>query len=134
MSYQQAMEAAGAKVLAYEEFGSYQGDWLAKVVYNGETGFVQGTFGSCTGCDAFQAEFDYSEPFCEDHQYQYPRNTEPCDTCKVKESEYQTRLADFGRNYLLSVQTYEEALKYAKRNSDWDSEANEMVKWLERNQ
>lgn len=29
------LEIAGAEVLAYETFGSYQGDWLAKVNYNG---------------------------------------------------------------------------------------------------
>ena len=60
MSYQEALEAAGATVHAFEFFGSYQGDWWAKVTYNGETGWVHGSYGSCSGCDAFEAEFGFS--------------------------------------------------------------------------
>lgn len=30
MSYKEAMQAAGAVVHLYEEFGSYQGDWWHK--------------------------------------------------------------------------------------------------------
>ena len=36
MSYQMALEMAGATVLEYKEFGSYQGDWFAKVEYQGK--------------------------------------------------------------------------------------------------
>jgi len=59
MGYRTAMEAAGATVLAYESFGSYQGDWFALVVYGGKTFWVHGSYGSCSGCDAFCAEFDF---------------------------------------------------------------------------
>ena len=50
MSYCQALEAAGAKILQFKSFGSYQGDWWAKVEYNGEIGWVAGSYGSCSGC------------------------------------------------------------------------------------
>jgi len=36
MSYDEALKAAGAEVLLYESFGSYQGDWWAKVVKRGD--------------------------------------------------------------------------------------------------
>jgi len=32
-SYKESLEAAGAEVLAFESFGSYQGDWVALVWY-----------------------------------------------------------------------------------------------------
>jgi len=59
MGYFEALEAAGAQVLASQTFGSYQGDWFAKVNYNGSTAWVHGCYGSCSGCDAFCAEFDF---------------------------------------------------------------------------
>lgn len=62
MSYESALEAAGAKVLAFETFGDYQGTWVAKVEYNGEVGYVEGSYGSCSGCDAFEGEFGYCDP------------------------------------------------------------------------
>ena len=43
MSYQDALKAAGAAVLEFESFGSYQGDWVALVEYKGERGWVQGS-------------------------------------------------------------------------------------------
>lgn len=70
MSYEEALKAAGAEVHAYETFGSYQGDWWALVSYEGKHGFVHGYYGSCSGCDAFEAEFGWTENECEDHKYE----------------------------------------------------------------
>ena len=131
MGYQLAMEAAGAKVLAYKAFGSYQGDWYAKVAFKGTVGFVQGSYGSCSGCDSFQGEFGYDDPACSEHEYTY--NDQPCADCDVKKAEYQVNLAAFGASYLDNMQTYEEVLQHAKRNEDWDMEATTMVEWLEAN-
>ena len=85
--YCEAMEAAGAEVLAYEEFGSYQGDWWAKVGYQGREYWVHGTFGSCSGCDAFQSEFEFDNPErCESHTYwdvvDIPDDCEACEVAK----------------------------------------------------
>lgn len=110
MSYAEAMEAAGAKVLAFEEFGSYQGEWWAKVEFNGVTGFVGGSYGSCSGCDAFQSEFGYGSA-----------------------SETPEKLAAFGLSYLDNIITIDEAVAIANKNSSWDVEADEMVKWLKEN-
>ncbi|WP_329759298.1 hypothetical protein [Stenotrophomonas geniculata] len=109
MSYEQAMEAAGATVLRFEQFGSYQGDWFALVEYDGKTGWVHGCYGSCSGCDAFESEFGWS-----DHE----------------RSDYQERLADFGTSYLEGLMTQEEALAEASRYIEWDSDAAEMVAFL----
>lgn len=82
MGYQEALEAAGAEVILFQEFGSYQGTWLAKVNYHGETGWIEGSYGSCSGCDAFEAEFDWNDK---------------------DKPDYQKRLAEFGESYLSSL-------------------------------
>jgi len=85
MSYRESLVSAGARVLAFEHFGDWQGSWVALVEYQGQRGWVQGSFGSCDYCDAFQSEFDWDSDFaCED---------------------VQDRLAQFGRNYLDDLQT-----------------------------
>jgi len=101
MSYQEAMEADGAEVLAYQTFGDYQGTWLAKVKYGGVVGWVTGEYGSCPGCDAFEAEFRYS--------YE--------DEPNIKE-----RMALFGRSYLQHMKTPEEVIKDAEKDirENWD--------------
>lgn len=101
MSYQEAMEADGAEVLAYKEFGSWGGTWLAKVKYGGVVGWVTGSYGSCPGCDAFEAEFGCS--------YQ-------------DKPDYKERLALFGRSYLQHMMTPEEAIKDAEKDilEGWD--------------
>lgn len=104
--YVRALEAAGVKVLAFEEFGSYQGDWWARV----EGGFVTGSYGSCSGCDAFEAEFGWNS-----------------------DEAPQEKLAEFGRPYAEDVLTFDQALAKAKENEAWDIEAAEMVAWIEAN-
>ena len=109
MGYKEALEAAGAEVMAFEEFGSYQGDWWAKVRYKGELGWVQGSYGSCSGCDAFEAEFGWDDGTPE-------------------------KLAEFGRGYLDDLLLgQEQAEEEASRYIEWDSDAQEMVAWLKAN-
>jgi len=104
--YQRAMEAAGAKVPAFSEFGSYQGDWWAYVIHDGKMGYVHGSYGSCSGCDAFQSEFGW-------------RNKETPET-----------LAAFGKNYLEQMMPFERAIEEAAEHIQWDSEAENVVAWL----
>lgn len=109
MSYQSAMEAAGAQVHDFEQFGSYQGEWWAFVTYKGVTGWVNGSYGSCSGCDAFEAEFGYGHEDDED---------------------YIPRLIAFGEGYLDYILTQEEAIKEASRNLEWDTDAEAMVAFI----
>lgn len=110
--YEWAMEMAGAKVMAYKSFGSYQGDWFAKVEYKDKTYWIKGGYGSCPGCDAWNAECDYKEK-----------------TLK----QWKTFCTKFAKPYLNDPLTFEEVMKHATENLDWDTEAIEIVKWLNKN-
>ena len=109
MSYLAALEAAGAHVEAFVEFGSYQGEWVAKI---GHDRYIIGSYGSCSGCDTFEAEFGWDGD---------------------EKDDYQQRLADFGKTYLDGEPyTKEQALKVLL--SDWVDEANNKIrKWFEAN-
>lgn len=106
MGYKSALEAAGATIHAFKEFGSYQGEWVAKVTYKGETGWIEGNYGSCSGCDAFQMEFGYddSDKGCDEHEYE----TDPaikllCPDCTDAAAGYAIRLKAFGETYLDTI-------------------------------
>ena len=114
MSYQEALVAAGARVVAFESFGSWQGEWVALVEYRGERGWVQGSFGSCSHCDAFEAEFGWG--FEEDGV--------------ETEEQYQARLASFGESYLGGLETTEQVVEYFDQNAEWDSESEEAAQWI----
>lgn len=133
MSYQIAMEAAGAEVTAFQEFGSYQGDWFAKIKHNGETGWVHGTYGSCSGCDSFQAEFscDDDDYGCAEQNHEYNKQPD-CPTCQARSERYQQRLANFGSGYLTSLMTQDEAENIAKDNWD-DEDGAEQLEFLRNN-
>lgn len=107
--YHECLEIAGARVLAFESFGSYQGDWWAKVVYGGKTFFVTDYYGSCSGCDAFEAEFEWGGATREDY-------------------------AAFGRQYLVDdgkMRFFDDnaAIERASENG-WDATSDEMVEWV----
>lgn len=118
MSYIDALKAAGATVHEFGQFGYYSGMWLAKVTYNGETGFIQGWWGSCTMCDAFQGEFDYGAD-------------------SESDEEYQKRLADFGKNYLEALLPDEHYIKMFSRefrstkDLPLSEEEEEALDWLQ---
>lgn len=110
MSYRESLEAAGAQVLVFESFGDWQGSWVALVDYQGERAWVRGSFGSCSECDAFQAEFDWDSEF----------------QC----FETQQRLAEFGRSYLDDLQSTEQVLRQYDADASWDSESEEAAEWV----
>lgn len=131
MDYREALEFAGATVHDYEAFGSYQGDWLAKVTYEGKTGWIKGSYGSCSGCDALQAEFGYESHTCKEEEYYDPLYgdegfREGCPECqKLKQ-----KMINFGQSYLDPILTQEEVEKVVSENLDWDMEAEEMLKYV----
>ena len=114
-NYVKALEAAGAEVLAYEEFGSYQGTWFAKVKYNDVVGWVTDHFGSCSGCDHFYDQVGY----------------EPWD--EADSPAYQEKVKTFGREYLDQILTTEKALEKASEHIEWDLEAQQMVDFIKGN-
>lgn len=49
----------GMKLVAYKEYGSYQGDYIA-VLEKDETVYVfKGSYGSCSGCDWLESEMNH---------------------------------------------------------------------------
>lgn len=112
MSYKTALVAAGAEVVAFTNFGDWQGTWVALVDYQGQRGWVQGAFGSCDHCDAFEAEFAWDEA----------RDADP--------AEYDSRLAAFGRRYLDDILTTQQVLRQYEADADWDSESESAVLWI----
>lgn len=136
MAYQEALEAAGAKIVAFEQFGSYQGDWWALVnTPDGRWGWINGSYGSCSGCDAFEAEFGWGgQQYCTRHEY--GRNIllgEECEDCTKAALDHTEKLAAFGMEYLDGVMTQEEAEIQAGRNLEWDSDAQEMLAFVKAN-
>ena len=110
--YRDALVAAGANVISFATFGDWQGKWVALVTYLGNHGWVQGSFGSCDHCDAFQAEFGWSHLDDEGSL------------------EYNKRLAAFGQTYLDTLQTTEEIAADFDRYADWDEESEQAAAWV----
>lgn len=128
MSYESSLEAAGAKIIEFERFGSYQGDWWAKIECNGKSGWIQGTYGSSSSSDAFEAEFGFDDSRCSKHTY----DNEPpdCPECEVAKKRYTEHLKDFGELYLDTLMTQAEAETAASENIEWDHNAQEMLDWI----
>ena len=129
MGYTQALEVAGAEVIVFGQFGSYQGDWWALVNYQGQTGWVHGSYGSCSGCDAFEGEFGYD--VTHDHPDKkyvnpiYDGFRDDCHQCQA----WKERLVAFGESYL-DLRTQEDAERIAGQNLEWDLDAKEMVEFI----
>ena len=119
MSYENALEAAGATIHNSRAFGSYQGDMWIHLTYNGTTGWLCISYGSCGGCDSYEAWHN-------DIRHQHPDYYENWDAYPTQEE-----LADFGRGYLDSIMTTEEAIVVASERLDWDMEAKEMIEFIE---
>ena len=126
--YVTALKAAGAEVHEFKEFGSYQGEWFALVTANGQRGWIQGSFGSCSGCDAFEAEFGWKcDPYCNDHLYDERKD---CPACHAAREGYDQKLREFGRPYVEGMQTADEILKVLDDHASWDDESREAAQWI----
>lgn len=116
MGYEKALIAAGAVVFDFKQFGDYQGQWIAAVSFNDQFGFVEGAYGSCSGCDAFEAEFGWFDCISD-----------------ANSTEYQQHLAKFGKSYLEKVATPEEFIREYKNKLDsrhaW-SEDQDIYDWI----
>lgn len=124
MGYSKALEMAGATVLDFEMFGSYQGDWIAHVTLpDGRTGFIRGYFGSCSGCDHFEAEFGYEADACDAHRYD---KQEDCAECQAVQDSYIPRLVEFGLAYFVAFKSGTELVE--ELQAEWEGELDDWVK------
>jgi len=133
MGYSESLEAAGAKVIAYKQFGSYQGDWAAFVELNGEKVVITGSYGSCSGCDAFEAEFSWGDqPEERDGKYYYNYDEVTKEEFDQKTLEYNNKLSEFGASYLRNPSTkdiLQTRLENLKKEDWFSEEEREMVEW-----
>lgn len=53
--YREMLEAEEVEILAWETFGSYQGDYAIVLKRNDMLGFLVIGYGSCSGCDALES-------------------------------------------------------------------------------
>lgn len=105
MSYIKALEAAGATVHRDEMYGSYQGVWMAHVTRaDGATGFIIDYYGSCSGCDSYEATFGWAD------------------------EETPEKLAEFGKPYLDQLLTAREALTKCAESAEYDRDYLQMAK------
>jgi len=49
-------QVTGKKLISYNTFGSYQGDWIAALEDGENIELWKGSYGSCSGCDWIEAE------------------------------------------------------------------------------
>lgn len=67
----------GHEVLFYREFGSYQGEW-AMISYCNEEYYVwKGSYGSCSGCDLYEAEMSGDEIFADEKTRKFAEDYAP---------------------------------------------------------
>ena len=59
--YTVVAEARGQRVLWFRRFGSYQGEWLLFSRDDEHYFIYKDWYGSCSGCDSFEAEFGWGE-------------------------------------------------------------------------
>lgn len=141
MGYSWALTAAGATVVEFKTTGSYQGTWGAIVDYNGERSLVTGYYGSCSHCDAYQAEFDRygdsEDVHTRDGKY-YDGNYEEIDreTYDIMSARMNERLAEFGRSYLANpvdkatIQNHLDYYDAKMAEDDWfNNEERELYDW-----
>lgn len=140
MGYQECLIAAGAEIIEYKETGSYQGTWGAICIYNGDKVLVTGRYGSCSGCDAFQSEFDYGETeptFCDGKYYINSDTWDSEKECTEEEYneakiKYNSRLSDFAQSYLQSplfLPDVEQAIISLKKDDWFNEEELELYEW-----
>lgn len=111
MGYQEALEHAGAEVLEFAEFGDYQGTWYAVVNNKGSIYLISGSYGSCSGCDSFQAEMGY-------HDDESPK--------------YKKKLAEFGEAYLDDQHDIDKEIEQQEERKSWDMGSESTVDFLKR--
>lgn len=139
MGYQSALEACGVTVKEFKEFGSYQGTWLAILSDNR---IVEGSYGSCSGCDAFQAEFDWgSDEIVKQENGKYYKDNYSWDEENLITEEealeinqkLTEKLKAFGQSYLNEAQSMKEFLdRYEIKCADeyaWEDD-KEILDWL----
>jgi len=129
MNYHSLLELCGAKVIAFETFGDYQGTWIAKVKYNDKIGYVEGSYGSCSGCDSLQDILMNHNSTGDTYHWFEPENTN-CNSCV----EIEQLLKNMSIVYLEGLEDFQTTISRHIENSEWDLESENIVKWMHEQQ
>jgi hypothetical protein len=123
--YSGALEAAGCTVHECRYFGDYQGEWIADVTLpDGRRGFIRGSYGSCSGCDAFEAEIESDYHQWKEHDgVDFKEGCAKCEASKVK-------LAEFGRGYFSDFASIDELAEHLLGDQWWIGDDREVVEWI----
>lgn len=134
--YAEALKAAGAEVLGFEMAGDYQGSWVALLRVGGGLKALTGYYGSCSGCDAYQAEFGFDSHVVVDHggaeTWHEPEDPDRfvagCAQCEG----WRQKLAAFGAMYLADAAAPSTVLDTLVReaNEFEDEDRRKLVKAL----
>lgn len=108
--YIDALERAGAVIVESAEHGSYQGMWMALVRHEGAIKLVAGDYGSCSACDAFEAEVGW-------RPYVTPEEA------PEEWDRYFVKVCRFGQGYLNEAMDPIQAWRWAAQSEvqDWNS-------------
>lgn len=69
--------ANSSEIVYYEQFGSYQGDWLL-VTKDLENYYIyKDYYGSCSGCDSYEATFSWSEEKTDEKVKEFAKDYKP---------------------------------------------------------
>lgn len=128
--YSDCLKMAGAEVLAYETFGSYQGDWLAKVRFEGKEGFIKGSYGSCSGCDYLQAEMPSGHDEGHDDEYVWELDEAVKRPGCAKCQRMVSVAVAIGKDYLDQIIDPARMIAKVSENIEWDMSAKELVRWV----
>jgi len=127
-SYEDILHRIYDEVLFYNEYGSYQGDWLAKVKKGDEEFWLWGWYGSCSGCDWFLAETNY--PWLRDLE-----DTNFDDFFEKVKEETKRLIKSFVDNYEADKFTKEELITNLENKlKEWDDDdQREMLEDVKKN-
>ena len=64
----------GVSNVKAQYFGSYQGQFLCSFEKDGEMWFLWDYYGSCSGCDSFEAEFGYRDDVTDEKVVEFARS------------------------------------------------------------
>lgn len=119
--YEKALEIIGARVLAFADFKTIDGDWIALVEYQDKSGYILGRYGSSPSEWSFLSDLGTSH-------FENPALT------RERWGEVIYTRHRWLRFQLDNLLTYEVVMKRAIEIARYDLDAQRMVKFLYQNQ
>ncbi len=119
ISYETLLETPDSHVLAFKEFGFYEGTWIAKVRYKDKIIWIKDYYGSCSGCDTLEhIKFEYKLA-----------------SLREKNIEEKLRitnvLAEMAKDYLENGITFEELEAELAKDMQENSDTQEAMKFIQ---